>query len=924
MAPHPDAPAPKAGRWTRVKAIFQDAADLPAAARDAFVAQACAGDLDLQQSVVALLAQLEATGTVDLLPPIAPRHSLAPGATLNGRFRILRFAGAGGMGEVYEAEDLELGGTIALKTLRPSLLEDEHFLGRFRREVQLARQVTHPNICRIFDVGNDNGRAYLTMEFLDGETLGAYLRRHGRLTSEAALPLVRQIADGLTALHTQGIVHRDLKPGNILVCNSSSGGPRAVITDFGLARAAAGTGDSTASMSGRLMGTPDYMAPEQLRGESVTPASDLYALGLILYEMVTGKKAYPGGQALENAVQRMMEPPTPPRQQSADVTADWEAVILRCLERDPLHRPASAQEVVAGLSGDLPPLRKPVPRRTWFLWAAGIFLALLAAFFVGSRVGGRSNSTASSDQRVALLPLTVLSKEPELRVFALGLMDTVTSRLSQFDSPGARQLLVVPASEVRAQQAATASDAATKFGATTAVEGTLQSEGDRVQLLLTLIDTEKKVQLETIRLNQPRGDVIGLQDAAVTRLANALNVTIQPRYAKEQQQMSSLAPGALEFYLQGRGYLQRPDQLQSIDNAITVFQRALNTDAGYALAYSGLGEAYLYKRDLTQDTKWMAPALENARKGLALNPSDPQTHIVMGRVNRGTGRYEESQRDFEEALRLDGRSNEAYVGLANAYFELKQYDKAEATYQKAISLRPGDWMSYRQLGLFYYRRRDLEKAIAQFQQVVNLNPDNAQGYVNIGAFQGMQGKLDDAEKTWLKALELDPQRVSTITNLAQVYLQRQQYAKAISMYERAQPAKQKSHILWGSLGLAYLGAGDRLKGQNALTQALALLDKELLIDPNNGVAFGFLAFWRASAGRRDFEQPLRRSLALAPNHLENSIRAAETWMTGGQRDRAIAQAQDAVSRGYSLDSVKRSTQLKEIVALLKPATTEHK
>ncbi|MGH9718925.1 MAG: tetratricopeptide repeat protein, partial [Bryobacteraceae bacterium] len=301
----------------------------------------------------------------------------------------------------------------------------------------------------------------------------------------------------------------------------------------------------------------------------------------------------------------------------------------------------------------------------------------------------------------------------ELRVFAAGLMETITGRLSQFEDSKS-PLLVVPASEVRSQDAKTAADAKNKFRVTSVVEGTVQGQGDRIRLTLTLINADEMRQVETIVLDDQRSNVLRLQDAAVTRLANVLNVRLQPKYAREQQEMSPIAPGAYEFYLQARGYLQRSDQLQSIESAITLLKRALELDPKYALAHSRLGEAYLYKFELTRDPKLVEVALKSGEQGMALNPNLAETNISLGRIHLGTGRYEEAKRDFEKATSLDTRNNEAYQGLANAYSKLNDDKRAEATYLRAIALRRGDWTSYKQLGFFYYQRREYSKAMAQY------------------------------------------------------------------------------------------------------------------------------------------------------------------------------------------------------------------
>ena len=901
--------------WDRLKSIFQAAADLPPAERAAFLDSACATDAVMRHEVEKLLAQAESDETQEIFT-VRPQCVLEINEVLKGRFRIIRFVGKGGMGEVYEAADLELGGHVALKTLRPELNNDREFLSRFRREVQLARQVTHPNICRVFDVGHEvrlgQGLAFLTMEFLDGETLSTVLRRRGRLTVAEALPLVQQMAAGLGALHDKGIIHRDFKPGNVLVTQSSTGGPRAVISDFGLARALEQE-EASLSRAGQVLGTPDYMAPEQLLGEPITAATDIYALGLVMYEMVTGKKAFPGGRPLENAVQRVVDKPTPLRSHSAEISAEWNAVTLRCLARDPADRPASAAAVVAALGGQaLPPAK--ASRRLWLV-AVGIFLIILAASVWGLRLGGwlGKNGGGVNTQAVVLLPLTVPGEQAELRVFALGLMETITSRLSQFEDSKS-PLLVVAASEVRSQQARTARDAQQKFQATTAVEGTIQAQGDRVRLLLTLVDTARMIQVETITIEDTRANSWRLQDAAVARLANVLNVRLQPKFAKDQESMLPLKPGAYEFYLQARGYLQRSDQMVSLRSAETLLKRALELDPKFALAHSGLGETYVAQYLQTHEPPLMAQALESGAAGLALNPNTVETHISMGRIHLATGRYPDAQQDFEHAIQVDSRSNAAYQGLAEAYSKLNDFARAEATFRKAISLRPGDWTGYKALALFHYGREEFDQSIENWQRVIELSPDNALGYNNMGSAYGRKGDMDRAKSMWEKALELDPQRAGTLSNLGKAYFDKGQFDKSIEMYQRAIKNGSRSYRAWGQLGSASLRAGQTSKAQEAFGRAAGILEEELLVNPNDAFVHSSLAFYRALLGRKDFTGPLQRSLQLAPGSAEILEQDAEAYAAAGDQARAIELMRKAKAAGNPIDRMRSSYYLKDLVS----------
>jgi tetratricopeptide (TPR) repeat protein len=304
-------------------------------------------------------------------PPAAAEPPIfAPDTVLAGRYRVQRFIAQGGMGEVYEAEDLELRVSVALKTVSPRVAEDELAAERFRREIQLARRVTHPNVCRIFDVGyHELGTAsrtrrvaFLTMELLRGETLGERIRRQGRLAPEVALPLLRQAAAGLQAAHRAGVVHRDFKSENVFLVEDREepGGVRAVVTDFGIARAA-DQGTARLTSTG-VVGTPAYMAPEQVQGGEVTAAVDVYAFGLVAYETVTGRLPFEAETALATAVKRLTEMPLSPRVHVPDLDRRWEAVILRCLEREPAERYLGPLEAIEALAAGAPTTaRAPVP-----------------------------------------------------------------------------------------------------------------------------------------------------------------------------------------------------------------------------------------------------------------------------------------------------------------------------------------------------------------------------------------------------------------------------------------------------------------------------------------------------------------------------------------------------------------------------------
>src|SRR6202453_4848915 len=303
------------------------------------------------------------------LTPGTPIHAVfQPNQMLAGRFRVIRFIARGGMGEVYEAEDEELNERVAVKTARFESAKSAHEVERFRREIQLARKVTHPNVCRTFDVfrhtetthdGSRRETLFVSMELLTGETLDKLIRREGRLTTSAALPIVKQMAAGLSAAHQAGVVHRDFKSANVVLISPNSGSQtiRAVITDFGLAHAEF-QGSHTLTRPGDIVGTPAYMAPEQIEGGEITPATDIYSLGVVIYEMLTGELPFSADTPLATAMKRLNQPAPTLRTRFPEADPVWEKVVARCLERAPQNPYATHGDAVkapAGESVTLPP-----------------------------------------------------------------------------------------------------------------------------------------------------------------------------------------------------------------------------------------------------------------------------------------------------------------------------------------------------------------------------------------------------------------------------------------------------------------------------------------------------------------------------------------------------------------------------------------
>jgi tetratricopeptide (TPR) repeat protein len=419
-------------RWSEINRIFHAALEVEPAARQALVAAQSHGDARIQSEVEQLLAADSEAGEY-LEAPLIPAEALAaadsplaPGDVLCGRFRIVREIAEGGMGHVFEAFDTELAVPIALKVIRPEIAANPEVAARFRQEVRLARSITHPNVCRTFDLeretrvedGKKTDLVFLTMEFLPGETLSARIERAGPMPFAEALAIARQVAAALQAAHSLGIVHRDMKPSNIMLVGFPGKQPaeRAVVTDFGLARLepvlTAPEGEASLTRAGSTIGTLAYMAPEQLEGAPVSPATDLYAFGLVLFEMVSGQRAFPSRNLLSGIAQRMRGSTSLEQQLSPETPPGWRTAIRACLQVQPRDRPQDADAVVAMLEGNgwaMPQFRFFSARGRHMLPRAGalfaVFLIALALF-----AGGLRLYESKADSRVAPGALVFLTQ----------------------------------------------------------------------------------------------------------------------------------------------------------------------------------------------------------------------------------------------------------------------------------------------------------------------------------------------------------------------------------------------------------------------------------------------------------------------------------------------------------------------------------
>ena len=576
--------------------------------------------------------QTEALGeTVPRADSPASASGLREGELLLERFKLVRLVGRGGMGEIYEARDLRLHATVALKTVRESASDRGALLERLRREVQLARAVTHPNVCRVFDLHEgprpDGGPvAFVTMEFLDGETLAERLHRDGRIPLRDALALLQQMADGLAAIHARGLVHRDFKPGNVMLVGNETG-PRAVVTDLGIARAIDRAADGSGwdgTEAGAVVGSPAYMAPEQRKGSEVTARADIHALAQVAAEMVGGQEGLAGA----------------PRA--------WRSVLRHAMDADPGRRPADPRGLVRRLAATLPGRRVRIA-------AAVAALALLVSAAAGLALRRAPRSAIADRRAIAVLPLVNLGGSPDDEYFAVGLAEDINTQLTQV-----RALRVTSRGATRGLKATSRSshDLARELGVGTLLEGTIRRSGSRMRISAQLVDGRTDQQLWAETYDRDVRDVLDLQRDVASKVAAALALQLSDVEGASARRGATRSPEAYDFYLRG---LAKEDEFFSaklIRASIEDFERATAIDPGYALAHAQLGLQLIRLGvfiDAGQPARLARGRAEVAR-ALDLEPELAVPHLALGMLlfsEPGGWDLDGAMREFRRAEELE-------------------------------------------------------------------------------------------------------------------------------------------------------------------------------------------------------------------------------------------------------------------------------
>jgi eukaryotic-like serine/threonine-protein kinase len=828
----------KPERWRQINDLFESAAERAPEERAAFLEGACHGDQGLRREVESLIACdersedfIESPAAQVVLELLAEDTAGATVGELVGHYRIESLIGVGGMGEVYLARDERLGRRVALKFLPKRLTSDKMQLSRFESEARAASALNHPNILTVYEIGTEGDRQFIATEFIEGVTLRASLA-DGRINSSDALGIAVQVASALTAAHEAGVVHRDIKPENIMLRPDGY----AKVLDFGIAKLAEGrpalehhelaTTAALQTRPGLVLGTARYMSPEQARGQKVDARSDIWSLGVVLYEMVAGIPPFPGETPSDCIASILMKEPPPLSGVLPDVPLKLEEILQKALRKDREERYQTTRELLRDLhtlKGEMElagPARGGVIVRQIKRHKRGVLLmsAILAAgafaysfFFVAPR-------PPTNEKSIAVLPFENLSEEKSSAYFADGIQDEILTRLSKI-----ADLKVISRTSTQRYKhtSQSSSQIGHQLGVANLLEGSVQKENDQVRVNVQLITAANDAHLWAETYDRKLTDIFGVESDIATTIAKTLQATLTGAEKAAIAKRPTANREVYELYLKGRFFWNKRTAAD-LRKAIEYFNQALDKEPGYAPAYAGLTDAYLIlsQYGAASPADSFPQAIAAAKKAIELDDTLAEAHTSLAcSLAYYDFDFEQSVKEFERAIQLNPNYATAHHWLSNGVLSaLGQFDRAIAEGKRAVELDPLSLVINTDLGqdLFYARRYD--EAIVYLRKTIEMDPRFYFAHWVLGTALQLKGQLNEAVAEYSKAVELndDP---SVLALLGQAYARAGRQDEAQKILARLSEEAKSRYVQAYSFVLMYLALGDKERAIDEMERA---------------------------------------------------------------------------------------------------------
>jgi eukaryotic-like serine/threonine-protein kinase len=719
-------------------------------------------------------------------------------------YRILERVGAGGMGVVYRALDERLERDVALKFLPVRALTNDSARRHFRKEALALARLNHPNIAAVYEFGFHEGTDFIVMEYVPGRTLTQKLAG-GPLPEKEVIAVGMQIAAALEEAHERGMIHRDLKPANIVITSRG----QAKVLDFGLAKLLRPEQDLTTDYltdSRGVPGTFPYISPEQLRAEPVDARSDIHAMGTVLYEMATGRRAF-SGELFSSVIDAILhQMPVPPRTLNPGLSGELERIIVKCLDKEPEHRYQSAKELLvdfrrltASSSPNLTPAPLPSTFPGWpklfrvvgLALGAVLALAIILTVMNVDRVYDRLTGRLRPPQirSIAVLPLTMASGDPKEDYFADGVTDALITELAQIG-----ELRVISRTSVMLYKGAKKPlpQIAKELQVDAVVEGSVQRSGDKVRINVELIQASRDRLLWAKSYERDMRDILTLQSAIAKAIVDDVEVRLTPQEQARLARSHSVNPEAHEAYLAGRFYWNKRTA-EGLLKSIAYFEQAIARDPGYALAYAGLADSYHALPDLT--TVAVGEALPKARTAAL------------------------------KALELDDSLAEAHSALATVKEDYDwDWSGAEQQYKRAIELNPGNATTRVFYSNLLMELGRLTEALSEARTAQQLDPLSPRANDNLSAVLYFSGEYEQCIKQCMKTLEFDPRSPQAHRHLGQAYAQKQFYGEAIKELEKAKELSRGNDETLSELGYVFAISGSKEQALRVLGQLMHSAD----------------------------------------------------------------------------------------------------